>query len=103
MWLICCFDLPVTTIAARKSYAQYRKLLIKEGFSMVQNSVYARHFPSLSDTRRAADRFGKQVPEDGKVDFYLITDQQMGATLSFYGPVPRRELIYSPQSQGQLF
>jgi CRISPR-associated protein Cas2 len=103
MWLVCTFDLPVTDAAARKRYTIYRKLLLAEGFNMVQNSVYARHFPALSDARRAAQRYGKNVPPDGKVDFYFITDQQMGATLSFYGPAVRRETAHEPVEQGELF
>jgi CRISPR-associated protein Cas2 len=103
MWLVCTFDLPVTDAAARKRYSIYRKLLLVESFNMVQNSVYTRHFPSLSDARRAAQRYGKNVPADGKVDFYFVTDQQMGTTLSFYGPLLRREIAHEPVEQGQLF
>ena len=103
MWLVCTFDLPVTDAAARKLYAMYRKLLLAEGFNMVQNSVYTRHFPALSDARRAAQRYGKNVPPDGKVDFYFVTDQQMGTTMSFYGPVQRRVVAHETVEQGELF
>ncbi len=43
MWLLAMFDLPVTTRKARKRYAEFRKLLLQEGFSMLQFSVYARY------------------------------------------------------------
>ena len=45
MWLFTMFDLPVTTPKAKKRYAQFRKLLIKEGFSMLQYSVYCNGSP----------------------------------------------------------
>ena len=46
MWLFAMFDLPVTTAKARKRYAQFRKVLIEQGFSMLQYSVYARYCAS---------------------------------------------------------
>jgi len=43
MWLFAMFDLPVTDKALKKAYARFRKLLLSQGFSMLQFSVYARH------------------------------------------------------------
>ena len=43
MWVFALFDLPVTTPKARKRYTQFRRLLLNEGFSMLQFSVYARY------------------------------------------------------------
>lgn len=39
MWLVAMFDLPVDTKAARRAYAQFRKALLKDGFSKMQFSV----------------------------------------------------------------
>ncbi|WP_297924515.1 CRISPR-associated endonuclease Cas2 [uncultured Agitococcus sp.] len=103
MWLVCAFDLPVTTALARKRAAKYRLMLLAEGFSMVQNSVYCRHFSCLADAQRAAVRYGKVVPPNGKVDFYFLTDRQMGVTMSFFGAQSRKEEIYDAPEQGELF
>ena len=46
MWLFAMFDLPVTTAKARKRYTEFRKLLLEQGFSMLQYSVYARYCAS---------------------------------------------------------
>ena len=40
MWLFVFFDLPVTTKKERKDATQFRKSLEKDGFSMMQFSVY---------------------------------------------------------------
>ena len=40
MWLFCFFDLPVKTKAERKAATQFRKLLLGDGFNMLQLSVY---------------------------------------------------------------
>ena len=42
MRLIVFFDLPVVTKKDRKIYAQFRKFLIKDGYDMLQFSVYSR-------------------------------------------------------------
>jgi hypothetical protein len=41
-WVIVFFDLPVDTPEARKTAADFRKNLIRDGYFMVQFSVYAR-------------------------------------------------------------
>lgn len=46
MWMFVFFDLPVTTKKERKAAALFRKNLEKDGFSMMQFSVYIRHCAS---------------------------------------------------------
>ena len=46
MWLFVFFDLPTTTKTERRHAAQFRKALEKDGFSMMQYSVYVRHCSS---------------------------------------------------------
>ena len=46
MWLFVFFDLPVTTKKEIKAATLFRKNLEKDGFSMMQFSVYIRHCAS---------------------------------------------------------
>lgn len=46
MWLFVFFDLPVSTKKEMKAAALFRKNLEKDGFSMMQFSVYIRHCAS---------------------------------------------------------
>jgi CRISPR-associated protein Cas2 len=46
MWLFVFFDLPVTTKKERKLATGFRKNLLKDGFTMMQFSVYNRHCAS---------------------------------------------------------
>lgn len=41
MRIIVFFDLPVVNKKERKVYAQFRKFLLKDGYDMVQYSVYS--------------------------------------------------------------
>lgn len=47
MWVIVMFDLPTDTPKARKAYARFRTDLLKDGFTMMQYSVYIRHCASI--------------------------------------------------------
>ncbi|MCX8035123.1 MAG: CRISPR-associated endonuclease Cas2, partial [Candidatus Dojkabacteria bacterium] len=42
MRILVLFDLPVVTKKQRKIYARFRKALIKDGYDMIQFSVYQR-------------------------------------------------------------
>ena len=42
MRVILFFDLPVTTPEGRQNYNKFRKFLIRNGFLMLQESVYSK-------------------------------------------------------------
>ena len=43
MRVIVFFDLPTISVEDRKEYTKFRKFLIKNGFLMMQESVYSTH------------------------------------------------------------
>lgn len=85
MWLYVYFDLPTKTKEERKAYTYFRKGLLKDGFIMVQYSIYARHCSSLDNARTHARRVQKLLPEKGKVSFLRVTDKQFGQIENFWG------------------
>ena len=95
MWVIAMFDLPVMTKKQRKSYARFRNSLLKDGFAMMQYSVYYRHCASLENTDVHIKRMGDLVPPEGEVRFLVITDHQFGKILTFWGK-KRKEPEKSP-------
>ena len=42
MRVMVFFDLPVESTPQRKEYSKFRKFLLKEGFIMMQKSVYSK-------------------------------------------------------------
>lgn len=42
MRVLVFFDLPVTTSENRRAYVHFRKFLLKNGFLMLQESVYCK-------------------------------------------------------------
>ena len=101
MWLFAMFDLPVTTAKARKRYAQFRKLLIEQGFSMLQYSVYARYCASEESSTAYRARIRSELPPEGYVRLLAITDRQFGKMESYIGE--NWLDTEKPPSQLQLF
>lgn len=101
MWLFAMFDLPVKTPAARKRYAQFRKLLLAEGFTMLQYSVYARHLASEESGSAVKQRIRKGLPSDGQVRLLPVTDRQFGKMEVYVGK--KRSKTEDPPAQFMLF
>ena len=101
MWVIAMFDLPVDTPKARKAYAQFRKSLLKDGFAMMQYSVYIRHCASIENAKVHATRMGRCVPSAGEVRFLTITDNQFGRIEIYVGK--NREKTPPPPAQLEFF
>ena len=43
LWVLVFFDLPTETKKDRKAHAQFRKDIMRDGFTMFQFSIYLRH------------------------------------------------------------
>lgn len=78
MWLFALFDLPVDTKEARRIYSQFRKTLLRQGFSMLQFSVYARYCASEEKDEVLRKNLRKILPSRGHVRLVAITDRQFG-------------------------
>ena len=101
MWLFVFFDLPTETKRDRKNAQLFRKNLIKDGFTMMQFSVYTRHCASSESADVHEKRVNALLPPLGKVSLLRITDKQFGNISNFWGCV---ELDKAPQpKQLELF
>lgn len=95
MWIIVMFDLPTETKIARKEYTQFRKFLLKDGYTMMQYSVYIRHCASDENAQVHAKRVKYTLPDDGEVRILKITDKQFGNINVFFGK-KRKETEAAP-------
>lgn len=89
MWLIAMFDLPVETTENRRDYSRFRKALLKDGFMMLQFSVYARFIPSEEAAELHRRTVKSCIPPLGQVRLLAITDHQFAKMEVFYGRKPR--------------
>ena len=75
MWVLVFFDLPTDTKQDRKRYADFRKQLISDGFTMFQFSIYVRHCASRENADVHIKRVKSFIPELGDVGILCITDK----------------------------
>jgi CRISPR-associated protein Cas2 len=101
MWLFALFDLPVDTKDNRREYVQFRKALLKEGFVMLQFSVYARHGVSEESVDTVRHRVKLVLPPHGQVRLMAVTDHQFGKTEVYFGK--KRKPVEYPPAQLMLF
>lgn len=85
MWLLVFFDLPTDTQKHRREYSEFRKNLIKDGFTMFQFSIYVRNCASMENAEVHKKRVRNIVPEEGQVGMLCITDKQFEGMELFYG------------------
>jgi CRISPR-associated protein Cas2 len=101
MWLFAAFDLPVGTKAARKAYTGFRKALLREGFMMLQYSVYARYCPGEESSEAVRRHVRWALPDAGRVRLFAVTDRQFEKMEVFDGKT--RERVEDPPAQFMLF
>ena len=75
MRILVLFDLPITTLENKRSYRIFRKYLLKNGFMMMQESVYCK----IALNAIAADAIIKKVklnlPQEF-VQLLTVTERQ---------------------------
>ncbi|MEX2344760.1 MAG: CRISPR-associated endonuclease Cas2 [Balneolaceae bacterium] len=101
MWMIVMFDLPVDTQEAVKEANDFRIRLKKDGFLMMQLSIYSRHCPSRENADVHERRIKQFLPPDGEVRIMRITDKQFGKMKIFRGR--RRKATENAPKQLQMF
>lgn len=101
MWLFVFFDLPVVTKKERKIAFVFRKNLMKDGFVMMQFSVYIRHCASYESQKVHIKRVKSFVPKTGMVSILSVTDKQYGDIVNFWGK--EKEKIIKEPLQLEIF
>lgn len=76
MWLFCFFDLPVKTKPERKVAGQFREFLKRDGFNMLQLSVYIRVCKDQDGAEKHVARITRVMPRKGSVRVLIVTERQ---------------------------
>lgn len=98
MWVFVFFDLPTETKRDRKNYALFRKSLHKDGFSMLQYSIYVRHCNSRENAEVHIKRVKSFLAPKGEIIIFTLTDKQF-SMMEFFRS---REHIKRPDTPQQL-
>lgn len=76
MRLMIFFDLPVKTEKDKKEYTKFRKFLLKNGFQMLQFSVYVRLTRNKDDLNKYIRRVENNLPKSGIIQCLELTEMQ---------------------------
>lgn len=87
MWLFVFFDLPTNTKTDRRNASLFRQTLVKDGFSMMQYSVYVRHCVSKENMSVHINRVRRSMPPSGYISLLSVTDKQYGDIQNFWGKI----------------
>ena len=74
--MLVFFDLPVTTKQERREATQFRNFLLKDGYHMVQFSVYARVCNGADAVEKHRQKIKQWLPDNGSVRLLVITEKQ---------------------------
>lgn len=76
MRIMVFFDLPTLTAGNRKEYVKFRKYLIKNGFIMLQESVYCKLTLNSTVSEAVVQGIRKNKPPEGLVQVLTLTEKQ---------------------------
>lgn len=76
MRVMVFFDLPIETQKNRHDYAVFRRYLIKNGFIMMQKSVYSKLVLNGVTSRAVREKVRQNLPPEGLVEMLEVTENQ---------------------------
>lgn len=79
MRMIVLFDLPVTTKAKMRAANQFRQFLLKDGYQMLQLSIYTRIIKGRDALEKHHKRLVAHLPEEGSIRCLSITEKQFAS------------------------
>lgn len=97
MRLIVFFDLPTETTPQRREYAQFRKYLIKNGYLMMQKSVYVKLAVDGRMMGVLVARLAENKPSEGLVQCLQVTEKQYAGIVNIVGDTSERDELETLQ------
>ena len=79
MRILLFVDLPMNDAIEVRRYKRFRKILISNGYIMLQYSVYCKICQNRDTVKWHLDYLDKNLPNDGNIMVLLITEKQYQA------------------------
>lgn len=97
MRMMVFFDLPTLTKTDRRNASRFRNFLVKDGYIMLQLSVYSRICKGLDDVDKHANRLKCLIPKEGSVRLLTVTEKQYASMEILVGTLKKEEEIGEKQ------
>lgn len=88
MRLIVMFDLPTGNKRERRSYAEFRKFLIKDGYFREQFSIYSRIVLTRESSAAHIERLKANLPHSGIITVFELTEKQYENRIRLLNTIP---------------
>ena len=82
------FDLPMTTSTDVRNYSRFHKFLLKNGFIMLQKSVYSKLVINNMTSAAVRKKVRQNVPKQGVITLLEITENQFSSMEYLIGDAP---------------
>ena len=76
MRVLVLFDLPMVSAQERRIYSKFRKYLLKNGFLMMQESVYTKLALNATVANAIMERVRDNKPPQGLIQMLTVTERQ---------------------------
>ena len=96
MRVLVLFDMPVSSSAERKAYIHFRKFLIRNGFVMMQESVYSKIVPNVSVAKAVMNKVRREGTGKGLIQMMMITEKQ-DAQIELVAGEKQEEIVESDE------
>lgn len=92
MRVMVLFDLPMVSAEERRVYSKFRKYLLRNGFMMLQESVYCKMALNQTAANSIMEGIRKNCPDEGIVQMLSITEKQYSKMECVCGEVKKKVL-----------
>lgn len=94
MRIIIFFDLPTLTAKDLVDYRRFRKFLIKNGFIMMQESIYSRLVINRNSLSLVKKKVKDNLPSSGNVQLLEVTEKQF-ASIEYLRGKSQKQIVDS--------
>jgi CRISPR-associated protein Cas2 len=85
MRIILFFDLPMVASDELRAYRKFVNFLKKDGFIMLQKSVYSKLALNHSKVNSAVQNVRKNLPKEGAISILVVTEKQFTNIIELLG------------------
>ncbi|AKH21522.1 CRISPR-associated endonuclease Cas2 [Sedimenticola thiotaurini] len=95
MRLLVFFDLPTITREDKRAYTLFRRFLLKDGYDMIQWSVYGRVINGFDNMETHLKRLSANLPPEGSVRCLQVSEKQFVQMKLLVGEPKKQEKTVS--------
>lgn len=96
MRVLVMFDMPTKSKEDRKASARFRLMLLKEGYFMLQFSVYVRICKGVKSANTYLERLHLYLPKKGHIRALILTEKQFDHMKILIGECLEVEKVQKP-------